>query len=217
MRTLRAGSLILVLTVFVCTTGMADTGIPYVGYITPANVEEASILALPDGSGSSLVHAQHFGGNDADASIVVGLVDLYGYPIPNFPWEDIWLDPETDTASSCIGNNYAYFPADSSTDVNGETTFTMALQGGGWTEGPIWVYLNGDRARYPDWTEHPPVPLRFNSPDINADGLVNLTDVAIFAEDYFGNYHYRSDFFWDGMMHLQDVAKMIVGYGTSCE
>lgn len=217
MSTSRLISLFLMLVIFFCSAGLADTGVPWVGWITPANLDEASLLVMPDGSGYSLHYAQYFGGDYADASIEVGLIDNNGNPIANFPWEDIWLDPETVTAIFCYPNLYPGFPADRNTDANGVTSFEIAFQGGGWTEGPIWVYLNGSRAMYPDLTEHPPVPLRYNSPDINGDGVVNLTDVAIFAGDYFGVYHYRSDFWWDGVLNLSDWAKFSEGYGTYCE
>jgi hypothetical protein len=69
----------------------------------------------------------------------------------------------------------------------------------------------------PNWVVHPPVPLRFNSADINADGVINLSDVAIFAGDYFGAYHYRSDFWWDGNLNLSDIAKMVPAFGINCE
>ena len=208
---------VLILAAISCTAGMADTGVPWVGWVTPANLEEASLFVLPDGSGPPLTEARYFGGDSADASIEVGLIDVYGNPIASFPWEDIWLDPETDNAYPCNAHGYGGFAADSNTDANGVTTFATSLAGGGWTEGPIWVYLNGSRAMYPDWIVHPPVPSRFNSADINGDGLVNLTDVALFAGDYFGSYHYRSDFWWDGVLNLADIAKMAPAYGLSCE
>ena len=198
---------------------LADTGIPWVGYITTESFEEVSLFILPDGSGPPLTEARGFGGHLVDATIVVGLVDSYFSPIPNFPLEDIWLEGETTTLSSCVGNQYYThgFNPDSNTDVNGETTFATSLPGGGWTEGPVWVYLNGDRATGPDWIVHPPVQLRLNSADISGDGQVNLADVAYFAENFFGEYHYRSDFYWDGVLNLSDLGKLAQGIGHNCE
>lgn len=209
--------LVLMLAVLSSTAVMADSGIPWVGWITPANLNEASIWILPDGSGPPLTEALNFGGQTDDASIVVGLIDNNGDPIANFPWEDIWLEPGTATAMSCYGYENYGFPADHNTDANGETIFANPLAGGGWTEDPIWVYLNGSPATDPGGWVFPPVPLRFNSPDINADGEVNLTDLAFFSGDFFGTYHYRSDFWWDGVLNLSDLAQMALGYGTSCE
>lgn len=201
------------------TSALADTGIPWVGYIYEESGEEVSLFILPDDSGSPLTEAMGFGGHDVDATILVGLVDSYYSPIPNFPLEDIWLEGETTTLSSCVGNqNYTHgFNPESNTDVNGETVFATSLAGGGWTEGPVWVYLNGDRAMGPDWIMHPPVQLRMNSADISGDGLVNLSDVALFAENFFGGYHYRSDFYWDGVINLSDLGRLASGIGRSCE
>jgi hypothetical protein len=127
---------VLILAVFSSTAGMADIDVPWVGWVVPANTEEASLFVLPDGSGPPLTEARLFGGQVVDASIVVGLIDINGNPIFNFPWEDIWLDPETDTSSPCWANGYGGFAADNVTDINGETTFATSLAGGGWAEGP---------------------------------------------------------------------------------
>ena len=213
----RTFALVLIIALVCCTLVMADTGIPWVGWITTENIGETSIFILPDGSGPSLTQAMLFGGQIIDASILVGVIDTFGYAVVNFPFEDIWLDPETETASPCLVYALGGFWPDSNTDINGETSFSTPLAGGGWTEEPLWVYLNGSRAMHPDEGEHPPVPLRFNSADINADGVVDLIDVAIFSADFFGEYHYRSDFRWDGVLDLSDVAMMAMGVGSNCE
>ena len=163
--------LALVVAILAGGLALADTGVPYVGYIN---------------------------------------TDFY---------EDIWLEGETPTLFSCggIGNYNSGFNPDSDTDANGETTFTTSLAGGGWTEGPVWVYLNGNRAMGPDWIVHPPVSLRMNSADISGDGQVNLVDVAYFAENFFGEYHYRCDFYWDGVLNLSDLGKLAQGIGHNCE
>ena len=60
----------------------------------------------------------------------------------------------------------------------------------------------------------PPIAMRFNSPDINADLEVNLIDVVLFTWDFFGEYHYRSDFVWDGEINLLDLAVMARSQGV---
>ncbi len=193
---------------------IAESGIPYVWQITP-HAEDVSLFVLPDDSGPPLTQAMTFGGQVIDASIDITLTDLYGAPVANFPFEDMWLDTETITGGRCPG--YGHFSPDTSTDYNGLASFTTALGGGGWTEGPMWFYLNGDRARHPDGWQHPPITLRFNSADLNHDGSVNLSDIAIFAADLYGPYHYRSDFFWDRTINLTDVVKMASGLGHNCQ
>ncbi len=213
----------LVLGLFVCigSSALADTALPYVGSIVAANTEEASIFVLPDGSGPPLTAAFAFGGQLIDASITLELVGCWGSPIDHFPPEDIWLESETETSFSCAYGDMGSFYPDSETDFNGITSFTSSLAGGGWTEGPVWVYVWGSRAMEPldcpYAVEHPPVPLRFNSADINGDGAVTLPDVTQFSTDFFGEYHYRSDFVWDGVLNLSDVILMANGLGSACE
>ena len=56
----------------------------------------------------------------------------------------------------------------------------------------------------------------FNSPDINGDLAINLTDVTLFAADFFGPYAYRSDFNWDGAINLLDVTVLSGSMGITC-
>ena len=60
------------------------------------------------------------------------------------------------------------------------------------------------------------VPIVVNSTDINGDGSVNMLDVSVFAGDYNGTYHYRSDFNLDGILNLIDVSRMGMDNGVSC-
>lgn len=196
---------------------LGDTGVPFVGWITMDPGQEVSLFVLPDGSGPPLTEARFFGGQAVDATIAVGVVDIVGLPITLFPWEDIWLDAETLTASRCHAHANGGFCSDNSTNAQGETFFATSLAGGGWTEGPVWVYLNGSRAMHPDEHIHPPVALRFNSADINADEVVNLVDISLFASDYFGGYHYRSDYNWDGTLNLLDIGLLATGLAASCD
>ena len=205
------------LAVVFSTWGVASTSIPLVGWIISANTEEASIFILPDGSGPPLTQAMLFGGEVIDASIVVGVVNPIGQPVSYYPLEDVRLEPEVGTASSCLVQALGGFWADHDTDLNGEAFFSTSLAGGGWTVDPLWVYVNGTRAEHPNGWEHPPVRLRFNSADINADGVVDLIDVSIFATDFFGEYHYRSDFRWDGVLNLMDCEMLAIGFGKICD
>lgn len=58
--------------------------------------------------------------------------------------------------------------------------------------------------------------LYFNSPDINGDLHINLSDVSLFAADIYRSYDYRSDFNWDGAVNLSDIVFMATGLGASC-
>ena len=193
----------------------ADAGLAYVGQITVINTEEISLFILPDGSGQQLTQAMVFGGQITDASITLLLTGFDGSPVAYFPREDIWLDAESMTDSHCP--DYVHFSPDGNTDINGLTSFAASFDGGGWSEGPAWVYLQGIRSAHPTAGEHPPVQLRFNSADIDGDGYINLTDVTVFSTDFYDTYHYRSDFHWDGLLDLADVAKMASGLGHDCQ
>ncbi len=159
----------------------------------------------------------YFGGQPANAHIEVVLVSIGGFPIANFPAEDMWVNPESSTYLVCPGSSGWGFNADVNSDVDGETYFENPFNGGGWTEDPIWFYLNGMQATNPDGVGFPPIPLRFNSADISGDGTINLVDISLFSVNYFGEYHYRSDFHWDGVLNLSDVALMSSGVGLTCD
>ncbi len=56
-----------------------------------------------------------------------------------------------------------------------------------------------------------------NSPDINSDLSVNLIDLGLFTADFFGDYNFRSDFFWDGVLKLSDVGRFSAALGGECD
>ena len=59
--------------------------------------------------------------------------------------------------------------------------------------------------------------MSYNSPDINGDLIVNLTDISLFAVDFFGAvYMYRSDFNYDGAINLTDLAMLAPTIGVPC-
>jgi len=201
----------------------ADTQVPWVGEVVFAPTQEGSIHMTPDGDGAPLSEARQLDNSVVDATIRVRLVNSWLDPIANFPFEDLWLQFDLDegTAAGCVSYGGSYeggvFLADSSTSADGWTEFALPLRGGGWSEGPVWIYLNGGPAMAPDFITWPPLPLRANSPDLNGDLLVNLSDIAPFTMDLFGEYHYRSDLMWDGVINLADVVLFTRSIGVVCE
>ncbi len=58
--------------------------------------------------------------------------------------------------------------------------------------------------------------MRFNSADIDGDGLVNLTDAGLFTMDLHGPYADRCDFNWDGAVNVSDAGYLCTALGDAC-
>jgi hypothetical protein len=87
----------------------------------------------------------------------------------------------------------------------------LPLRGGGYAHGPDAFRLSGPGIYC---TYNLDSQLAVNSPDLNGDLVVNLSDVPLFAVDYFVEYNYRSDFFWDGQINLSDLGYLARAMGT---
>jgi hypothetical protein len=179
------------------------------------------VLAIP-GGGPPLTAGSFYGGAAADATIRIQLWyqsdspedPTDPMPVPDYPAEDIWL--EAQGLVPCPGQAHA----DDDTDAEGWFTFSLPLQMGGWTDpeggdphpyimvaGSPLCELNGPAIQ---------PAILVNSPDLNADGQVNLSDVGLFSSDFYGAHRFRSDFFWDGVLNLADVGRLATGIGHEC-
>ena len=164
-----------------------------------------SIVNFPNGEGRRFDEARTVTGV-VNGTIQLILMDSMSQPWPNYPREDLWLEFDDPHLALCPEGSLA----DANTNINGETSWVNPLRAGGQSEGYVRVIVNGT-----------PIPayfsiVYFNSPDINGDLQVNLSDVALFGQDYFGGYQFRSDFHHDGVINLQDLAIMAEGLGASC-
>ena len=162
-------------------------------------VAEASVFVLPNGAGVGFDAAFAPGGAVVDATVTLTLLDAGFQPIFGFPFEDMWLGTSGGGLVACDGGT----TADASTDVNGQTEWQNPLLAGGTT-------LDEDTLVYIAGTPLPnPLPLTFNSADINGDLTVGLSDAAFFSQDLLnGPYNFRSDFNNDGVINLSDSARM---------
>ncbi len=188
--------------------GLADpTGIPDVNLSTATVPSPGpfSVYTRPDGGGHPLAAAYLMGGQVADATITLHLVDANGDPIYLYPFEDLWLECDAGSLAVCAGGS----TADAYTDVNGDTTFSHPLYAGGQGQG-VMVLVSGLALA------QPPLPISFNSPDITGDLVANLDDIVLFGMDWLGSYHYRSDFFYDGVIDISDIALFAQGLGAGC-
>lgn len=167
--------------------------------------ETVSLFVLPDGSGSEFAHAMVPYGVSVDATVYCQLMDYGGFPIQGFPGEDMWLESVDDGLVFCAQGT----SADTDTDANGIATWSTPLHAGGHSEGHCNVMVNGSAL-------FTPLNLQFNSADISGDLVVNLTDVSLFAENLFGIYNYRCDFYFDGVINIADLAKLAEGISAAC-
>jgi len=164
------------------------------------------VVNFPNGEGRPFDEARIAGGV-VNGTIHLILLDAMGIPIHDYSREDIWLESHDGGLVSCLPGSLA----DTNTDVNGETSWVNPLMAGGYSEANTSVIINGSPLISPGLNIH------FNSPDINLDGVVNLTDVAMFSQDFFGwTYQFRSDFHFDGFLNLSDLAILGEGIGASC-
>ncbi len=168
--------------------------------------EDVSLLICPAGDGRRLDQAQTFGGGSMDATIELYLLDGEMFPIELFPFEDMWL--QSPDLCFCNGGSNA----DATTDADGYTQFANPLYGGGCAEVPsLVVMVNGMEVG------DGPIPfIKVNSPDMNCDLSINLVDLGQFASLYYLGYNYCEDFYWDGILNLNDVIILARHIGHSC-
>ncbi len=212
---------LLVLVVCLASTAMAQVPDMNVSFATSANFPNwTSVYTLPNGMGNTMV--------GAGAQITLTMLDVTGAPCPGIIPSDMWIETGWGGLVLCPYNwppgtwpGYVSI-ADMPTNNLGQTTFSNSVFGGGWSDLPngepciirtIWGKVNGTMAGGPLNSD---MPIGFNSPDINGDMVVNLSDVAQFASVYFGTYAYRADFFWDGIINLSDLVLMAQGFGATC-
>lgn len=196
---------------FLTSPCLAQIGIPdlshslaFIAYEGPGT---PSLLVVPDGNGNPFTEAHDEEGNVVDTTITLHMLDVYENPIANYPFEDLWLESMDSGLEFCNGGT----TADHNTDFNGQTEWVLPLFAGGHSPGPVLVMINGAAL-----VTNPGLPLKFISPDITGDLVVNLFDLQVFAEDYFSSYQMRSDFHGDGVLNLADVAIYVQNYLAQC-
>jgi hypothetical protein len=179
---------------------------PDMSTATTAAGQQVSVMVNPDGNGFALNACMAYPGvTDVDATITVTVNDINGDPIFLYPATDMWLESESKALVLCPGGSNA----DADTDINGQSTFTNPLFAGCQGTGVV-VVINSQALT------QPALNMIFNSPDINCDKKVDLTDVVLFAQDYYGSYQYRCDFYWDGVLNLSDIVLMAQNLQTEC-
>jgi hypothetical protein len=191
-----------------CTATLVTQGVP-----------PLSMFLVPNGSGTPLSGCYDSAGRTVNAWISVTLRDATGAPATNVPVTDVRLEYLNSPLAWC-GNNWypppAHAPnlADFPSNAAGQTMFSLSYHGGGWVMAPTQVWVLEATGM---WN---PIPtllnVFYNSVDINGDLIVNLTDIGIFAGDYFLTPQYRSDFNFDGAINLTDLSIMAANLGATC-
>jgi hypothetical protein len=163
-----------------------------------------SVCVLPDGAARTYT----FPGQEVNAVLQFRVEDwVNAPPFPAVPVEWWGGGPEVVCEPHVV-----FLPSDS----DGWVTWTPDLQGGGHRGPDEAVYLSLWVPVCPNQQLDLFEGVFFNSPDINGDLKVDLVDIQLFAGDFFGNYDYRSDFNWDGLLNLTDIPPLAQHYGHSC-
>jgi hypothetical protein len=146
--------------------------------------------------------------------IWVQIADATGAPIENVIASDIWLVGCTDLYL-CSGSGS--IDADSATNVDGFTTISGSMSAGGCELTGVHVVCQGVLIGCP--------PTCLNivvvSPDLDANGLVDLVDFAIFAAAFNSasgdpNYDPCCDYDCDGDVDLVDFSLFAQHWQHTC-
>lgn len=208
---------LLVCTLFVCAATAAVADVPdlelsQASFDAGAPGVQVVLFNLPNATGNPFTAARGVDGMDYDATIQLLLRNANNDPIGSFPAEDMWILPTPDAA----GNFFACTNgtvADADTDAAGRTQWQNPLNAGGFTDGAAdvtQVYISGAALVGPG------LDVQYNSADITGDGNVNLSDIGLFSQDFYGTYNFRSDFVFDGTLNLSDIGLLAQGNGASC-
>lgn len=179
---------------------------------TTAAPGQVSLFCTPSGSGAPLTAARALGvPGVVDATITLTLRDDDCVPIYMYPSEDLWLHGDRYGLAICAAGTIA----DGPTDAGGRTTFRAPLRAGGQSDAAagerLWVIVAG--SPLDDW----PLAILCNSPDIDGNLSVNLSDTVLYAQDLqAGAYAYRSDFHYDGELNLSDTVLYSRAIGAAC-
>lgn len=192
---------------------MAVAGIPdlTLSTATTAATVQVSVYSLPNGNGKALTSAKAISSTTpVNATITLTLKDGNGDPIFLYPSEDMWLETSLGGLVHCAGGTVA----SASTNALGVTTFVNAILGGKQSnrvsaEKTI-VLISGTPLSGSQ------LDILFNSPDIDGNLVVNLSDTVLYAQNATGAYHYRSDFFFDNAINLSDTVLYAQGIGAVC-
>jgi hypothetical protein len=182
-----------------------------------------SVFTNVDGLGNRIDHAKAAASSAAvDATITLNVIDTFGNPIFQYPFEDMWLETDAGGLILCNGGSTADF----STDVNGQTTFSGPLFAGGGSfydkvtpaNEQCIVMIDGT----PLSSAASAMDILFNSGDLTGDLLVGVQDTSLFKPKYLAGtqapfvYDYAIDYYFDQVITLSDLVLFAGVANTSC-
>lgn len=179
--------------------------------VCAASDRQVSLYCLPNGDGNALTQAREM--NSAapvDATITLTLLDRQSQPVPCYPAEDMWLETSLNGLVHCPGGTIA----GANTDAAGVTTFVDPLRAGRQsdrTAGETLIVLVSGAI-----VDGSQLDILVNSPDLDGNLVVNLSDAVLFTQDAAGTYSYRSDFCYDNVINLSDAVLFARGLGADC-
>ena len=165
------------------------------------------LMVCPAGDGPTL--------SSIDATISVTLRGCSGEPVPGMPPQDFWIQAKGDPQLLCGG--YLSSNADSTTNLNGQTTISGSIAAGGYLGDGVYAVALGFMIQGTGGLCDNPLSLVLVSPDIDGDLIVDLVDFSIFAQGWPPRaYDPRSDMNSDGLVDLVDLALFATHYSHSC-
>lgn len=208
----RAPVVCVLVMVLAWAAGASWAGIPSLDRSTASTVYQgpgtACVFSVPDGSGMAFTEAVLPDETVVDATIYLILRDTEGYPIVNFPFEDIWIEADNGQRGACFGN----LNPDANTDMNGRTVWQAPLHVSGWADAGVFVYVNGDRLTGGNQM----IPVVYRSADISGDGTVSLADFGHLAVQFGSPGNGSGDLNNDGRVNLSDVCFMGSAANRAC-
>lgn len=184
-----------------------------------------SVFTNVDGQGNPINGAKAAASSTpVDATITVTVIDTFGNPIFQYPFEDMWLETANGGLLLCNGGSVS----DASTDVNGQTTFSGTLFAGGCSFYDLTsneqtvVIIDGN----PITSGGSAMDIIFNTADLSGDLLVGVQDTALFKPLYIGgttgtmdyavDFLYSVDYYFDERITLSDLVLYAGVANTTC-
>ena len=179
-----------------------------------ASTSGGVLVVCPLGDGPTLADI----GATIDVTVLMGPSDdPEPYPSCCMLPQDIWVAPVGDYEYPSLCRGAYSCTADGLLDENGHTTISGAIAAGGYSEDPVYVLAIGQAIGRGEECDDP-LPLVLVSPDINGDLVVDLIDVALLGDALAGeDPRPHADFDGDGLVNLSDVAIFARHLSHRCE